>query len=210
MYDAKALEVLSIEKAEPDASASVAALKKAVAKGTSNSAEISIAKLLGLVKGDAEKYLPSKKNKRYSRVTELDKLSKQNEALREKVDYLQGQMKLTKEKSVRPGDVEKLSRDIISVYSSMLEVSDISARMQALGDFIVRGYEGDEELSFDGAKERATDIAPHEGTHVMKQVGYKPYLDFIKLTPDFLNYRSEDFEDLLNRVSKDHRNCFTV
>ena len=53
------LEVIAIEgtKKEPGASASVANRKRLVAKGTPNSA-ISIAHLLGLVNGEARKYIP--------------------------------------------------------------------------------------------------------------------------------------------------------
>ena len=51
---ANALEVLSIEKAEPDASAIVATSNKVGAKGTSNSTAISIADSVTFVNGDAE------------------------------------------------------------------------------------------------------------------------------------------------------------
>jgi len=49
---------LDIEKAEPDASASVAALNRTGAKGTSDPADISVADLLGLVNDRARKYIP--------------------------------------------------------------------------------------------------------------------------------------------------------
>ena len=61
LYDAKALEVLSIEKAEKEfgASASVADSKtQSGAKGTPNST-IRVADLLSLVKGKSEKYIPT-------------------------------------------------------------------------------------------------------------------------------------------------------
>ena len=58
LYDAKALEVIGIEgiKKESDASGEVYG-KAPEARATSNS-DISIAELLKLVKGDAEKYIP--------------------------------------------------------------------------------------------------------------------------------------------------------
>lgn len=62
LYDAKALEVLSVESAKKElgASASVAGGKlQPGAKGTPNST-IKIADLLGLVKGEAQKYMPKK------------------------------------------------------------------------------------------------------------------------------------------------------
>lgn len=42
-------------------------------------------------------------------------------------------------------------------------------------------------------------FAPHEITHVMRQVGYKPYLDFVERTPTMLN-----MSDQMTRVLLDH------
>lgn len=47
-------------------------------------------------------------------------------------------------------------------------------------------------------------IAAHELTHVMQQVGFKPYLDFVKRTPDMLNLSSNAARALLDRTAK-HR-----
>ena len=59
LYDAEVLEVVAVEgiKKESGASASVANRKRLGAKGTPNST-IKIADLLGLVNGDAKKYIP--------------------------------------------------------------------------------------------------------------------------------------------------------
>ena len=59
LYDAEVLEVIAVESAKKElgASASVANRKRLGAKGTPNST-IKIADLLGLVNGDAEKYIP--------------------------------------------------------------------------------------------------------------------------------------------------------
>lgn len=45
---------------------------------------------------------------------------------------------------------------------------------------------------------------PHETTHVMKQRGFKPYLEFIEKTPDFLNMKADEFRKLIKEVSQ-HR-----
>lgn len=45
----------------------------------------------------------------------------------------------------------------------------------------------------------------HEATHVMKQVGYQPYLDFVQRTPDMLDLFSETARELLDGVGE-HRN----
>ena len=50
---------------------------------------------------------------------------------------------------------------------------------------------------------------PHEVTHVMKQVGYQPYLDFIQRTPDMLNLSSVYTRELLKGIAE-HRGIFTA
>lgn len=44
--------------------------------------------------------------------------------------------------------------------------------------------------------------APHEVTHVMKQVGYQPYLDFVERTPTMLNMSDPATMLLLNHVAE--------
>lgn len=48
-------------------------------------------------------------------------------------------------------------------------------------------------------------ITPHEVTHVMKQVGYKPYLDFVERTPEMLNMSDPVTRILLDHVAKHRR-----
>lgn len=45
-------------------------------------------------------------------------------------------------------------------------------------------------------------FAPHEVTHVMRQVGYKPYLDFVERTPTMLNMSDGMTRALLNHVAE--------
>ena len=45
-------------------------------------------------------------------------------------------------------------------------------------------------------------FAPHEVTHVMRQVGYKPYLDFVERTPAMLNMSDGMTRVLLNHVAE--------
>lgn len=45
-------------------------------------------------------------------------------------------------------------------------------------------------------------FAPHEVTHVMRQVGYKPYLDFVERTPTMLNMSDGMTRMLLNHVAE--------
>ena len=45
-------------------------------------------------------------------------------------------------------------------------------------------------------------FAPHEITHVMRQVGYKPYLDFVERTPTMLNMSNQMTRVLLDHVAE--------
>lgn len=45
-------------------------------------------------------------------------------------------------------------------------------------------------------------FAPHEVTHVMRQVGYKPYLDFVERAPTMLNMSDGMTRVLLNHVAE--------
>ena len=45
-------------------------------------------------------------------------------------------------------------------------------------------------------------IARHEATHIMQQLKYKPYLDFVERTPEMLNMSSEAARDLIQWASK--------
>ncbi len=47
-------------------------------------------------------------------------------------------------------------------------------------------------------------LAPHEITHIMKQTGFQPYLDFVKRTPDAINMSNPAAQIILERTAK-HR-----
>jgi N12 class adenine-specific DNA methylase len=49
--------------------------------------------------------------------------------------------------------------------------------------------------------EDLTTLVPHEGTHIMKQRGFQPYMEFIERTPDNLNIQADETEDLYNEVA---------
>lgn len=43
-------------------------------------------------------------------------------------------------------------------------------------------------------------IAPHELTHIMKQLGYQPYINFIERTPDMMDFGTEEAKRLFKDV----------
>ncbi len=50
-------------------------------------------------------------------------------------------------------------------------------------------------------------VVPHEATHVMRQLGYEPYIDFVDRTPSYFRLRSieasEIFEEVLDHLDID-------
>lgn len=85
---------------------------------------------------------------------ELDALRKENERLKNRVEHWKGQLRRTtpETRSVRQGDIDRLARQLVRNYGGTLKASDISGRLKALGDLIVRG--GD-EFTWARAHERA-------------------------------------------------------
>lgn len=77
-------------------------------------------------------------------LAELDALRKENESLKSRVEHWKGQLRQTtpETRSVRQGDVDKLARQLVKDYGGTLKASDISGRLKALGDLIVRGGVG--------------------------------------------------------------------
>ena len=47
-----------------------------------------------------------------------------------------------------------------------------------------------------------SDVIPHEATHAMRLLKFKPYLDFVERTPDMLNFLSEDTKRLVNMIQE--------
>ena len=51
-------------------------------------------------------------------------------------------------------------------------------------------------------------VMSHEITHVMKQLGFQPYIDFIKRTPDMLNLSDPAALAMLEQVAKHQKTTF--
>ena len=75
---------------------------------------------------------------------ELDALRKENERLKNRVEHWKGQLRQTtpETRSVRQGDIDRLARQLVKDFGGTLKASDISGRLKALGDLIVRGGDG--------------------------------------------------------------------
>ncbi|MBR5948216.1 MAG: hypothetical protein IKZ82_06155 [Clostridia bacterium] len=100
-------------------------------------------------------------------------LAEQNSALREKLaemtelaerktqqaDYWRGQTRTTKEKTLRQDDVNRMTREVLRHYDSTLKVGDVNEDIKDLGEFILRGGNQQDELTWSAVKDRARDIA---------------------------------------------------
>lgn len=94
-------------------------------------------------------------------VTASEELAEENAALREKIESLQAQFKTTapESRTLRKADVDKYTRKILRDYESTADIDDISQRIKALGELIIRNGDGKNDLTWSEVKSRAADIA---------------------------------------------------
>lgn len=137
---------------------------------------------------------------RYSAsLLDLESLEEQNEQLRKdlqattealakaqsKAEYWEGQTKRSKAPSPNPTDINRLAHDIIGSTDTNLKANDIKPELTELAEFIMRGGDGKNELTFSGVKERAVGIA-----HRMLE-NYSELLDSAAVT---------DYKDIRKRI----------
>lgn len=89
----------------------------------------------------------------------LRKLQAENKMLRERVDYWKGQTKRTERVTTDKKSVAKATQDLIRQYGADIEVSDIQGDLQNLYDYMASGKDGENELTYSAARERAEGIA---------------------------------------------------
>lgn len=141
-------------------------------------------------------------------------LIQENTRLKEQVEKWKGQTKRTTTSTLRQGDVDMLTRQIVKDYDGTLDWHDIAGDVKALGEFILRGGE---ELTWSEVKERAMDIGRKivnsaqvlvDGELEQDLNGLKGYLRNVKLAyedngdiPDFNDWRKRHFGKFT--ISKD-------
>ena len=111
---------------------------------------------------------------RFSReILSPEALEEQNEQLRKdlqaataalaraqgKAAYWEGQTKRSKAPSPDPTDINRLAHELVGGTDTNLKAKDIAPELTELAEFIMRGGDGTEELTFSGVKERAVGIA---------------------------------------------------
>lgn len=79
--------------------------------------------------------------KGYSQTREVAELEREVERLQEKADYWKRQTKLTttENATLRKDDVYQLARSVVDDFGSTLTKKDVSAQLQELGEYILRG-----------------------------------------------------------------------
>ena len=121
---------------------------------------------------------------RFSQELDLDKLRRENERLKARVERLKGEMKETKEKTVRKTDVDKLARRIVKDYDSTLRADEISGELKEIGDSIVRGGE---HMTYEALMDRIRPIADEivQNASVLNDEMYQEYKglrDYLRTT----------------------------
>lgn len=109
----------------------------------------------------------------FSSALSHEALEEQNEQLRKdlqaataalaraqgKAAYWEGQTKRSKAPSPDPTDISRLAHELVGSTDTNLKANDIKPELTELAEFIMRGGDGTEELTFSGVKERAVGIA---------------------------------------------------
>lgn len=158
-YDTVVLTVENIEGIPGSAHSMTE--KSAEKKRPSKPSEVIVTDLLNLVKGNAEKYIPDKSkaenpDNRYSREMDTVKaLERQNEILKERVEYWKDQTRKTKAPTADRASVRRLGREILSSYSSSTKVDEILPELQWLANDAI----GKSGASYGGLTEAAERIA---------------------------------------------------
>lgn len=151
---------------------------------------------------------------KFSRDIPESSLVKENEHLRERMEYWKGQTKKTKEPTLRADDIRKLTRDTLRSYDSKADFSSVNADIKALGEFILRDGDGHADLSWEVVKQRAVEIArkivedAERITNPEDAERYRELYWFVKGTkltlaeqdqadiPDFNEFRQKNFGKL--------------
>lgn len=99
---------------------------------------------------------PPKGGEMYSREPErLNELRRQNEELKQRVEYWRNQTKPTTTKTVRKEDVQNLAREVIDMSDTDLKPGDITEGLSKLGEYILN----EPELRYTDVAEMANSIA---------------------------------------------------
>lgn len=117
---------------------------------------------------------------------ELAALQRENEKLRERVEYWKGQTRRSSGVSTDKKSVQKAAKALVRDYGAEVEASEIAGELQSLYDYIARGGDESGELTYTEARQRAEAIAEQiaESAIAKDDTLYQDYADLRKKFKD--------------------------
>ena len=153
---------------------------------------------------------------------EIAALKRENESLKERVEYWKGQTRRSQGVTTDRKSVQKAADALVKDYGAEISGSDIAGDLQSLYDYIASGKDGRDELTYAEARRRSDAIAERIAESAVEvddraykeYAGLRKYLKDTKLTlteadaaeiTDFNEFRKSLFSKL--KISKgEHTN----
>lgn len=117
---------------------------------------------------------------------EIAALKRENETLRQRVDYWKGQTRRSDGVRTDSKSVEKAAKELTRRYGAEIEGSEIAGDLASLYDYIARGGDETGELTYTEARSRADSIAQRiaESSIAKDDEGYREYSELRKYLKD--------------------------
>ena len=117
---------------------------------------------------------------------EIAALKRENETLRQRVDYWKGQTRRSDGVRTDSKSVEKAAKELTRRYGAEIEGSEIAGDLASLYDYIARGGDETGELTYTEARSRADSIAQRiaESAIAKDDEGYRAYGELRKYLKD--------------------------
>lgn len=117
---------------------------------------------------------------------EIAALKRENETLRERVDYWKSQTRRSDGVRTDSKSVEKAAKELTRRYGAEIEGSEIAGDLASLYDYIARGGDETGELTYTEARSRADSIAQRiaESAIAKDDEGYRAYGELRKYLKD--------------------------
>ena len=117
---------------------------------------------------------------------EIAALKRENESLKERVEYWKGQTRRSQGVTTDRKSVQKAADALIKDYGAEISGSDIAGDLQSLYDYIASGKDGRDELTYAEARRRSDAIAERiaESAVEVDDRAYKEYAGLRKYLKD--------------------------
>lgn len=117
---------------------------------------------------------------------EIAALKRENETLKERVEYWKGQTRRSQGVTTDRKSVQKVADALVKDYGAEISGSDIAGDLQSLYDYIASGKDGKDELTYAEARRRSDAIAERiaESTVEVDDRAYKEYAGLRKYLKD--------------------------